>query len=67
MASTEAQKRASLKNYAKRREGCVVAHYFAPIRQHEALRKFAKKTGKTLETVTNEFITASLKKEGIKL
>lgn len=62
--STEAQKRASKNNYAKKLKNCVAARYFAPIIQHEALKKLANKTGKTLEELTNEFIATGLKTVG---
>lgn len=67
MASTKAQLRAQQNYSLKRKKDNVSARYYAPLKQHEALKKLSKKTGKTLEELTNEFVTAGLKSAGMKV
>jgi hypothetical protein len=67
MALTAAQLRASRNYQRKKKVGNIVARHYIPIKQHNALKDLAEKTGKTLESLTIEFLAAGLKAKGYKL
>lgn len=66
MALTEAQLRASRNYQRRRRVSNILTRNYIPIKQHNALKDLAEKTGKTLESLTIEFLAAGLRKEGYK-